>query len=135
MRIAEYVRQREGEFYIASSRVTLRSIVADWKRGRSPEQIAADFPSVPLVAIFGAITYYLERSRDLDQHFAEVDAASARDKAATEAAHAHFYTDMRARVAQVRPRVRAELRENGIIETPPREASDDDDAPPAPPLP
>ena len=132
MQIAEYVRQREGEFYVASSRVTLRSIVADWKRGRSPEQIAADFPSVPLVAIFGAITYYLERSREIDQHFAEVDATSARDKAATEAAHADFYAGMRARVAQVRPRVRAELRDSGIIDTPPDEASDD--APPATPL-
>lgn len=114
MRLAEYVLQREGEFYVAASRVILRSVVADWKRGRSPEQIAADFPGLPLVAIFGAITYYLERSQELDQHFAEVDAASTRDKAATEAAYAGFYADMRARVAQVRPRVRAELRDSGI---------------------
>jgi hypothetical protein len=62
-----------------------------------------------LVEIYGAITYYLERQQDLDGYFHEVDELVARDKAAFEAAHAVFYDDMRARLARVRPRVRAEL--------------------------
>ncbi len=115
MQLTEYVQQREGDYYVADTRVTLRSILADWKRGRTPEQIAGDFPSVPLVSIYGAITTYLERQQEFDQHFTAGDAAAARDRAATEAAHPEFYADMRARVAQVRPRVQAELRAQGIL--------------------
>jgi uncharacterized protein (DUF433 family) len=129
MQIAEYVRQREGEYYVNSSRVTLHSIITDWKRGCAPEQIAADFPSVPLVAIYGAITTYLERQQDFDQHFARSDAATAREKAAIEAAHSAFYGDMRARLAQVRPRVQTELRAHGILPAEPAALDDAESAP------
>src|SRR5579871_2916860 len=115
MQIAEYVRIRDGEFYVGASRVTLRSIIADWKRGHAPEQIAVDFPSVPLVAIYGAITYYLERHDALDAHFQEVDAEAAQEQAAVEAAHSGFFSDMRARIAHVRPSIQAELREHHIV--------------------
>jgi uncharacterized protein (DUF433 family) len=115
MQLAEYVREREGDYFVDATRVTLRSVIADWKRGRTPEQIAADFPGVPLVAIYGAITTYLERQQEFDGHFAEGDVATALDKAATEAAHPEFYAEMRARLAQVRPQVEAELRAQGIL--------------------
>lgn len=124
MQIAEYVQQREGEYFVNSSRVTLRSVVADWKRGRTPEQIVEDFPTLLLVAVFGAITYYLEHQQDLDHHFAEVDARAAKEKAANEAAHAAFYKEMRSRVEQVRPRVQAELREHGILPEVPSSAEE-----------
>jgi uncharacterized protein (DUF433 family) len=140
MQLAEYVRERDGDYFVDATRVTLRSIVADWKRGRTPEQIAADFPGVPLVAIYGAITTYLERQREFDRHFATGDAAAARDRAAAEAAHPEFYAEMRSRVAQVRPRVQAELRAQGILsEVPTTQAQDEgegegrDDAGSAPP--
>ncbi len=124
MQIAEYVRNREGEFFVGSTRVTLRSIIADWKRGRTPEQIGADFPSVSLVAIYGAITYYLEHQGELEAHFREVDATSAREKAMVEAAHAEFYTGMRERLARVRPSVQGQLREQGILAEAPDKPSE-----------
>src|SRR5713226_6684124 len=100
VQIAEYVRNRNGEFYVDASRVSLRSIIVDWKHGRVPEQIAVDFPSVPLVAIYGAITYYLERHNALDAHFQEVDTEAAQVQAALEVAHPDFFTDMRARISE-----------------------------------
>jgi uncharacterized protein (DUF433 family) len=115
MRRADYVQHRDGEYFVNSTRVTLRSIIADWKRGRSPEQIVADFPSIPLVAIYGAVTTYLERQQEFEQHFAKGDVAAARQKAAAERAHAPLYAEMRARVANVRPDVEAELRAQGIL--------------------
>ncbi len=115
MRIAEYVQEREGEYYVGATRVTLRSVVTDWKRSRSPEQIVEDFPVVPLVAVYGAITTYLERQSEFDQRFADADATSRREKARTEAAHSAFYDDMRERVARERPRIQAELRQHGIL--------------------
>jgi uncharacterized protein (DUF433 family) len=95
MQIAEYVQEREGEYFVNATRVTLRSVIADWKRGRTPEQIVEDFPSVQLVAIYGAITTYLERQLEFDQRFAEADARAADEKAKTEAAHAAFYAELR----------------------------------------
>ena len=119
MQTAEYVREREGELFVGSTRVTLRSVIEDWKRGRTPEQITEDFPSVPLAAVYGSIATYLERREELDQRFAEDDVSFERARATTEAANPAFYADMRARFAKVRPRLEAELREKGILtETP-----------------
>jgi uncharacterized protein (DUF433 family) len=124
--IAEYVQNRDGELYVGATRVSLQSIIGDWKRGRTPEQVATDFPSVSLVEIYGAITYYLERRQDLDSYFHEVDGMAARDRAAHQAAHAAFYDDMRARIATVRPRVRNELQRQGILDRTPGEPGDVD---------
>lgn len=125
MQIAEYVQQRDGEYYVGSTRVTLRSIIADWKRGRVAEQIAADFPSVPLVAIYGAITAYLEREQEFDAHFRASDAVAAQHQASVEAAHPEFFAAMRQRVERVRPHIQRELRELGIL---PKQSDDDESA-------
>lgn len=126
MRVVDHVQRREGEFFVGATRVTLRSIIADWKRGRRPEQIAEDFPAVPLAAIYGAIAYYLERQRELDGYFSEQDVATTRDKAALEAAHLRFFREMHARNTQVCPSVQADQYAYGITPDPP-------DAPPAAP--
>lgn len=132
MQTAEYVREREGELFVGSTRVTLRSVIEDWKRGRTPEQIVDDFPSVPLAAVYGSIAAYLERREELDQRFAEDDAAYVRAKAAAEAADPAFYAEMRARFAQARPRLEAELREKGVLtETSADQSAANDARPPA----
>lgn len=97
--VASYIQQRDGEFYVGDSRVTAHTIVANWKRGASPEQIQAAFPSLPLVAIYGAITYYLEHQAELDAHFRETNEILARHQAAVEAAHPETFARVRARIA------------------------------------
>jgi uncharacterized protein (DUF433 family) len=88
--VASYVRQHDGEYYVGDTRVTTHTIVTNWKRGASPEEIQAAFPSPPLVAIYCAITYYLEHQAELDAHFRETDEILARRQAAVEAAHPEF---------------------------------------------
>ncbi len=61
--VAAYVQQREGEHYVGDSRVTVHSVIAAWKRGAAPEDVAAAFPTLPLVAIYGTITYIAFVSR------------------------------------------------------------------------
>lgn len=117
MQIAEYMQQRDGEYYVDSTRVTLRSVITDWKQGRVAEQIAKDFPSVPLVAIYGVITAYLEHEQEFDAHFHESDAVAEQRQAEVEAAHPEFFADMRQRIERVRPHIQAELRELGILPT------------------
>jgi hypothetical protein len=53
--------------------VRLDSIVAHFKEGRSPEQIAHSFPTVTLPRVYGAIAYYLENKTLIEEHFAEAE--------------------------------------------------------------
>jgi uncharacterized protein (DUF433 family) len=131
MPVAEYIQRREGEYFVGTTRVTLRSIIGNWKQGRRPEQIAADFPSVPLVAIYGAITAYLERPDDFEAHFRKIDTITAAEKMATEAANPDFYMEMRARITQVRPQLQQELREHGVLSSETPHMSEEDNPPSA----
>lgn len=97
--VTSYVQQREGEYFVVESRVTLQSVIAAWKRGAGPEQIQQSFPSLPLVAIYGAITCYLERQAELDVSFQETDEILAAHQDAIEAQRPEFFADMRARLA------------------------------------
>jgi len=97
--VASYVRKREGEFFVGDTQVTLHSIIAAWKRGDGPEHIRESFPSLPLVAIYGAITYYLERQTELDASFRETDERLTAHQVMVEAQHPEFFADVRARLA------------------------------------
>lgn len=100
--VASYVQQREGEYFVGESRVTLQSVIAAWKRGAGPERIQQSFPSLPLVAVYGAITYYLERQAELDAHFRTTDRLLADHQTDVEAQRSAFFDDMRERLARHR---------------------------------
>jgi uncharacterized protein (DUF433 family) len=97
-----YVHQRAGEFFVGDSQVTLHSVIANWKRGAGPERTQQSFPNLPLVAIYGAITYYLERQDELDASFRETGDLLAAQQAAVEAQHPELFADLRARLAMYR---------------------------------
>ena len=97
--VASYVREREGEFFVGDTQVTLHSVIAAWKRGDGPERIRESFPSLPLVAIYGAITYYLERQGELDTSFRATEERLTAHQVMVEAQHPEFFADMRARLA------------------------------------
>ena len=98
--VASYVQLHDGEYFVGSSQVTLRSVIASWKRGMGPERIQESFPHLPLVAIYGAITYYLEHQADVDANFRETDAILAAHQASVEAQHPEFFAEMRALIAK-----------------------------------
>ena len=63
----------EGGWRVAGSRVSLDSIVHAFHHGRMPESIVADFPSLSLEQVYGAIAYYLQERFDeslIDCHHA-----------------------------------------------------------------
>jgi uncharacterized protein (DUF433 family) len=69
MTAASYVFQTpEGGWRLADSRVSLDSIVHAYWQGRLPEAIAADFPSLSLEQIHGAIAFYLRNREELDEY-------------------------------------------------------------------
>lgn len=58
-------------------------IVREFQRGESPEAIRADFPTLSLEQVYGAITFYLGHKDQVESAMAE----RARDEDAYSAAH------------------------------------------------
>jgi Protein of unknown function (DUF433). len=69
-----YIVQRDGDYYIQDTRVSLASIVYAFLEGLSPESIQADcFPTLTLEQVYGAITYYLSHRAEVDAYLAQED--------------------------------------------------------------
>ena len=68
----DYVEQRDGAYYIAGTRIALDSIILAFKDGQSPETILQSFPMAgPLVRVYGAITFYLENTDEVEAYLAD----------------------------------------------------------------
>jgi uncharacterized protein (DUF433 family) len=64
----EYIEQRDGGYYFASSRVSLDSVVYQFLQGESPESIAQAFPSLSLEQVYGGLTFYLANRQTIDEY-------------------------------------------------------------------
>jgi uncharacterized protein (DUF433 family) len=64
----EYIEDRDGGYYVAGTRVSLDSIVQCFNEGLSPEAILAEFETLTLAQVFGAITFYLENQPAIDAY-------------------------------------------------------------------
>jgi uncharacterized protein (DUF433 family) len=91
------IRASESDLFVGESRVLLRNIVTARARGETPEQVQANFPTLSLAQVHGAIVYYLEHQDELDARFAEEDRALDEAHSANRTANADFFNDMRAR--------------------------------------
>ena|SRR5260370_5325795 len=67
----EYVEKRDSGYYIAGTRVSLDSIVYEFRTGASPESIAQSFPVLRLEQVYGAVTFYLANQTQIEQYLAE----------------------------------------------------------------
>jgi uncharacterized protein (DUF433 family) len=72
--VKEYVEKRDGGYYIAGSRVSLDSIVYEFRKGASPESIAESFPTLRLEEVYGAITFYLANQTTIDKYVVDSEA-------------------------------------------------------------
>ena len=80
-----YVEQRDGGYWVSSSRVSVNSVVLAFLDGLSPESIATEcFPSLSLEQVYGVITYYLAHRAEIDAYLkkagAEFDALRERTR-------------------------------------------------------
>ena len=64
-----YIDQENGALRIAGTRAGLSSIIAGFQAGESPEKIAQEFPTVTLAQVYGAIAYYLENKKLIDDYY------------------------------------------------------------------
>lgn len=100
----EHIEERNGEYYVRDTRVTVHSIIAAWQRGTAPEHIVAQFPTTTLADVFGVVSYYLDHRQQMDAHFADTAALYEREHEADHTRNPAFYDEMRRRVEDVRAR-------------------------------
>lgn len=66
-----YVEQREDEWFVAGTRVSLDSVVTAYLEGFSAEQIRDSFPVLTLEQIHGTLAFYLAHQDAVDAHLRE----------------------------------------------------------------
>ena len=64
----EYVERRDGNYYVAGTRISLDSMVHAFRRGESPETICQNFDLRRLEEVYGAIAYYLANQAEIDAY-------------------------------------------------------------------
>jgi uncharacterized protein (DUF433 family) len=69
-RAKEYIDERNGNYYVAGTRISLDSIVHAFRRGESPETICQNFELLRLEEVYGAIAYYLANQAAIDAYLA-----------------------------------------------------------------
>jgi len=65
-----YVVRREGfrggDPILRGSNIPVWLIVAMWKAGDTPEEVAGGFPNLKAAAVYDAISYYLDYQQEID---------------------------------------------------------------------
>ncbi len=69
--MSSYVEIRDGGYYVTGSRVSLDSIVYEFREGAAPESIQQNFPALTLEQIYGAIAFYLGHKSEVDAYLIE----------------------------------------------------------------
>jgi uncharacterized protein (DUF433 family) len=80
----EYIEQRDGNYYVAGTRVSLDSIVHGFRRGESPETICQNFELLHLEEVYGAIAYYLAHQAEIDAYLVRQNEKWAEGKRSSE---------------------------------------------------
>jgi uncharacterized protein (DUF433 family) len=94
----EYIEERDGNYYVAGTRISLDSIVHAFRRGESPETICLNFELLRLEEVYGAIAYYLANQAEIDTYLIRQDEKWAEGRRKTEPLSA----DLRERLMRAR---------------------------------
>jgi uncharacterized protein (DUF433 family) len=69
----EYVELRNGGYYVTGSRVSLASIIYEYRDGAAAETIRQNFPTLSLEQIHGAIAFYLGHQHETEGYLHELE--------------------------------------------------------------
>lgn len=67
-----------GVVRVAGTRVTLETIVDAFAAGATAEEIAQQYPTVPLADVYSVIAYYLRHQPEVEAYLKEREALAAR---------------------------------------------------------
>jgi uncharacterized protein (DUF433 family) len=80
-----FAMSADGVIRVSGTRVTLETLVAAFREGASPEEIAQQYPSLPLGDIYEVIGYCLRHPEEIEPYLAASAAKAAENRAAVEA--------------------------------------------------
>jgi uncharacterized protein (DUF433 family) len=66
----------DGVIRVGQTRVTLMSVIADFQRGASPEEIAHHFPVLDVSDVYLVVGYYLQHREEVETYIRQERAAS-----------------------------------------------------------
>jgi len=67
------IEERNGDYYITQSDVSFAAVILRFKEGLSPEAIRREcFPSLPLVKIYSAISFYLNSREQVENYLEQL---------------------------------------------------------------
>lgn len=81
------VRDQAGRLMAPGTRISLDVLVADFKRGRTPETIHDSYETVSLADVYAIFTYYLRHRAEVDAYLAEQERDCAEIQDRIEAEH------------------------------------------------
>lgn len=67
----KYIERLDQVYRIKGTRVSLDSIIYQFRQGRSPEAIQDAFPILSLSQVYGAISFYLDHQTELEAYLAQ----------------------------------------------------------------
>ncbi|MCW5977181.1 MAG: DUF433 domain-containing protein [Bryobacteraceae bacterium] len=85
-----FLQEVEEGLRVAGSRVSLDSIVHDFREGLSPESITENYPTLTLEQVYGAIAYYLANQGMLDEYLRKGEERSLKLEAESRRRNADF---------------------------------------------
>ena len=91
----------DGVIRVGGTRVTLDTVVAAFHEGATAEEIAQQYPSLTLAAIYATIAYYLNHQAEIDAYLR--DAAQAAEHVRSENEARHSPMGIRERLLARRP--------------------------------
>jgi uncharacterized protein (DUF433 family) len=81
------VRDPAGRLMVPGTRISLDVLVADFKRGRTPESIHDAYDTVSLADVYAIFAYYLHHRSEVETYLAEQEREGAEVQARIEPAH------------------------------------------------
>jgi uncharacterized protein (DUF433 family) len=90
----------DGTIKISGSRVSLDSVIFNYRQGATAEEIAMRFPGLRLADIHSCIAYFLNHQEDVDKYLAdrERSAAELRERITSDPLQQQGLNEMRARI-------------------------------------
>lgn len=80
------VRDQSGRLMVPGTRISLDVLVADFKRGKTPESIHDAYETVSLADVYAVFAYYLRHRTEVEAYLVEQEHAGAEIQARIEAA-------------------------------------------------
>lgn len=70
MQTVPVVTDADGVMQVADTRVTLETLIGAFQEGATAEEIAQQYPSVPLADVYSVIGYYLHHRSEIEAYLA-----------------------------------------------------------------